>query len=54
MQTLPQDKESYGSNTSHDQKRQLLGGRGGFSLRSFINGRLPLFYIFTKYEQVKP
>ncbi|WHY34397.1 hypothetical protein [Cytobacillus firmus] len=43
MQTLPQEKESSGSDTPHDQKRQLLEGRGGFSLRSFISGRLPLF-----------
>jgi hypothetical protein len=33
MQTLPQDKESCGSDTSHDQKRQLLGGRSCLSLR---------------------
>ena len=30
--TLPQDKESSGSDTSHDRKRQLLGGRGILSL----------------------
>ncbi|MBG9444311.1 hypothetical protein ABE66_06755 [Cytobacillus firmus] len=30
--TLPQDKESYGSDTSHDRKRQLLGGCGVLSL----------------------
>ncbi len=43
MQTLPQDKESYGSDTSHDRKRQLLGGRGVLSLRSFVSKALPLF-----------
>ncbi|UYG93694.1 hypothetical protein [Cytobacillus firmus] len=44
MQTLPQDKESYGSDTSHDRKRQLLGGRGVLSLRSFVGKALPLFF----------
>ena len=43
MQTLPQDKESYDSDTSHDRKRQLLGGRGVLSLRSFVSKALPLF-----------
>ncbi|MBG9452014.1 hypothetical protein ABE67_22235 [Cytobacillus firmus] len=44
MQTLPQDKESYGSDTSHDRKRQLLGGRGVLSLRSFVGKAIPLFF----------
>ncbi|XIH32278.1 hypothetical protein C1N70_08210 [Cytobacillus firmus] len=34
--TLPQDKESYGSDTSHDRKRLLLGGRGDLSLCSLF------------------
>ncbi|WP_404356641.1 hypothetical protein [Cytobacillus firmus] len=42
MQTLPQDKESYGSDTSHDRKRQLLGGRGVFSQHSFVSEAIPL------------
>ena len=45
MQTLPQDKESYGSDTSHDRKRQLLGGRGVLSLRSFVGKALALFLL---------
>ncbi|WP_197200522.1 hypothetical protein [Cytobacillus firmus] len=45
MQTLSQDKESYGSDTSHDRKRQLLGGRGVLSLRSLSDQGASAFLI---------
>ncbi len=43
---MPQDKESYGSDTSHDRKRQLLGGHGVLSLRSFVGQALALFLCY--------